>query len=82
MRHLWLNFLESINDAPDNAKIPLDSPFWTNIQQVAFYTQEIVASALTSEDLNSRQKEANKISSLANVITKLQSGEDFPYSTF
>ena len=80
VRHLWLNFLESINDAPDNAKIPLDSPFWVNIQQVAFYTQEIIVSALASEELTSRKPEASKISNIANVITKLQPGEDFPYS--
>jgi len=82
IRHLWINLLEALTDPAVNSKASAGSPYWKNLQQTTFYTQEIIASIFKGEDQGTESNEPQRISSLGNMRTKLGSGEDFPYSNF
>ena len=82
MRHLWLNFLENVEDST-NVIYPFShSNLWNNIIQVAFYTEEIVSSAVESglPKLSRFEPRSDSFSPLRNIITKTKSIDEIPLS--
>ncbi len=83
VRHLWLSFLESAEDST-NVIYPFShSNLWNNIIQMAFYTEEIISSAVDSGLPRTSRLEngsGESFSALRSLIIKTKSLDDVPLS--